>query len=228
MAAKVTKVQELGGLLGRAVMAALAVAFLLRGGLKFWTLAAWSFSVVWLLLEVLADFGGTAGDHALRLGLALGYGAGAAGILFGLGTALQSLVKPTAGNLIRVFLAPGLVAIVATFGYAAVTGLTPLKIGIFLAGFFTVAQFSFWGNYLPRVYPLHLRGTGESFAANIGGRLIGTSFAWVTTTLATTADPTQAPMRLAYTAAAVGASVYVVGFIISFFLPNPPAESLSE
>ena len=57
----------------------------------------------------------------------------------------------------------------------------------------TVAQFSFWGNYLPRVYPLHLRGTGESFAANIGGRLIGTSFAWVTATLAVTPDRAYAP-----------------------------------
>ena len=52
------------------------------------------------------------------------------------------------------------------------------------AGLFTVAQFSFWGNYLPRVYPTHLRGTGESFAANVGGRMIGTSAAFVTTTLA--------------------------------------------
>ena len=50
-----------------------------------------------------------------------------------------------------------------------------------MAGLFTVAQFSFWGNYLPRVYPVHLRGTGEGFAANIGGRMIGTSFAAVTT-----------------------------------------------
>ena len=64
---------------------------------------------------------------------------------------------------------------------------------MFLAGIVTVAQFSFWGNYLPRVYPLHLRGTGESFAANIGGRLIGTSFAWVTATLAVTNDRAYAP-----------------------------------
>ena len=45
-------------------------------------------------------------------------------------------------------------------------------------GFFTVAQMSFWGNYLPRVYPTHLRGTGEGFAANIGGRMLGTGFAF--------------------------------------------------
>jgi len=34
-------------------------------------------------------------------------------------------------------------------------------------GFLTVAQFSFWGNYLPRVLPLHLRGTAK-FAAISG------------------------------------------------------------
>lgn len=228
MAAKVTKVQELGGLLGRAVMAALAVAFLLHGGLRFGTLAAWSIGVAWLLMEVLADFAGTAGEHASRFGLALVAGAAGAGVVYVLGVGLQRLLKPTAGNLIRVFLVPGLACIAVTFGYAAVTGLTPLKVGIFLAGFFTVAQFSFWGNYLPRVYPLHLRGTGESFAANIGGRLIGTSFAWVTTTLATTPDPAQAPAKLAYTAAGVGVAVYVAGFILSFLLPNPPAESIPE
>jgi hypothetical protein len=97
-----------------------------------------------------------------------------------------------------------------------------------LAGFFTVAQFSFWGNYLPRVFPLHLRGTGESFAANIGGRLIGTCFAWVTATLATTPDAAYAPTKLAYTAAAVGFAVYLGGFILSFFLPEPKSEDLKE
>lgn len=84
------------------------------------------------------------------------------------------------------------------FAYFATTSLSLTYVGLFLAGFVTVAQFSFWGNYLPRVYPLHLRGTGESFAANIGGRLIGTSFAWVTATLAATDDLANAPLKLAY------------------------------
>jgi len=228
VAAKVTKVQELGGLLGRAVMAVMAVGLLLKGGMSFRSLLAWSVSVGWLMLEVLADFQGSGGDHLGRVAMGAGVGAAVAGVLYVLISAIQRMLKPTAGNLIRVFQLPGLVAIVATFGYAAVTGLTPLKTGIFLAGFFTVAQFSFWGNYLPRVYPLHLRGTGESFAANIGGRLIGTSFAWVTTALATTTDPAQAPAKLAYTAAAVGASVYVVGFFLSFLLPNPAMSGPGE
>ncbi|MCX6128444.1 MAG: hypothetical protein NTX25_05185, partial [Proteobacteria bacterium] len=36
---------------------------------------------------------------------------------------------------------------------------------------------------LPKVFPLHLRGTGGSFATNVGGRMIGTSMAIVTTKL---------------------------------------------
>lgn len=127
-------------------------------------------------------------------------------------------------KLLRVFLLPGLAVMPLVFGYCAVTGLMPLYVGIFFAGLFTVAQFSFWGNYLPRVYPMHLRGTGESFAANIGGRLIGTSFAWLTTTLATTTDLAAAPTKLAYTAAAVGFSVYFLGIILSFWLPEPKEE----
>jgi len=114
------------------------------------------------------------------------------------------------------------------FGVAATTSLNWLFVGSFLAGIVTVSQFSFWGNYLPRVYPLHLRGTGESFAANIGGRLIGTCFAWVTLTLAATTDPAYAATKVALVAAGVGFAVYVVGFIASFWLPEPRQEELPE
>lgn len=130
--------------------------------------------------------------------------------------------------LIRVFQIPGLIIMPLVFAWAATTSLTYLYVGIFLAGVLTVGQFSFWGNYLPRVYPVHLRGTGESFAANIGGRLIGTSFAWVTATLAVTADHAYAPTKIALVAAAVGFSVYLVGFIASFWLPEPPKDKMVE
>jgi MFS family permease len=131
-------------------------------------------------------------------------------------------------KLIRLFQIPGLIVMPITFAIAATTNLSWLYVGMFLAGFFTVAQFSFWGNYLPRVYPLHLRGTGESFAANIGGRLIGTSFAWLTATLAVTPDRAYAPTKVALVAAAVGFAVYLVGFIASFWLPEPPKEALPD
>jgi MFS family permease len=127
-------------------------------------------------------------------------------------------------RLIRLFQIPGLVVMPLVFAWAAVTDLQLLYPAIFLAGLLTVGQFSFWGNYLPRVYPTHLRGTGESFAANIGGRLIGTSFAWVTASLAVTSDRAYAPTKVAMVAAAVGFSVYLVGLIASFWLPEPKQE----
>ena len=103
---------------------------------------------------------------------------------------------------------------------------TNVSLGMMLAGLCTVAQFSFWGNYLPRVYPMHLRGTGESFAANIGGRLLGTSFAAVTTFLALQdfMPGDSQPAKFASAAAIVALFVYVVGSIACFFLPEPKGE----
>jgi MFS family permease len=103
--------------------------------------------------------------------------------------------------------------------------ITTMSLGMLLAGFFTVAQFSFWGNYLPRVYPMHLRGTGESFAANVGGRMIGTSFAAVTATLAGQHFfGEDSSKNYALVAACVALTVYVCGFILSFALPEPKRD----
>ena len=127
-------------------------------------------------------------------------------------------------RLIRLFQWPGLFVMPVVFGVIATSSLTWLYPAIFLAGLLTVAQFSFWGNYLPRVYPVYLRGTGEVFAANSGGRLIGTCFAWVTATLAITPDRSFAPTKVALVAAGVAFSVYAVGLIASYWLPEPPRE----
>jgi MFS family permease len=129
-------------------------------------------------------------------------------------------------RLIRIFLIPGLIILPIVFLYLSTQGQTALSIGIFLVGLFTVSQFSFWGNYLPRVYPLHLRGTGESFAANIGGRMIGTSFALVVTELARFMPGATDAMQMTAAAAAVGTSVYVVNLILSFWLPEPAHAEL--
>jgi hypothetical protein len=126
--------------------------------------------------------------------------------------------------LLRVFQVPGLILVPLVFYYPAVHNLEWLKWGVFLAGLVTVAQFSFWGNYLPRVYPLHLRGTGESFAANVGGRMVGTSFAAVTAQLSGIMPGATPPTKLAYAAAAVAFFVYFVGFVASFALPEPKRE----
>lgn len=131
-------------------------------------------------------------------------------------------------SLLRVFQVPGLLIVPLVFFFPAKDNLDLLKIGIFLAGLMTVAQFSFWGNYLPRVYPTYLRGTGESFAANVGGRMIGTSAALLTTNLANSMPGASPSHKLANAAAAVALGVYVIGLIGSFWLPEPPKEELPE
>ncbi|HUG54259.1 MAG TPA: MFS transporter [Vicinamibacteria bacterium] len=130
-------------------------------------------------------------------------------------------------RLLRVFQVPGLVILPLVFFYAARHDVELLKWGIFLAGLVTIAQFSFWGNYLPRVYPTHLRGTGESFAANVGGRMIGTSAALVTTQLAKMM-PGPPAEALALAAGVVATTVYVVGFAGSFLLPEPRRAELPD
>jgi MFS family permease len=131
-------------------------------------------------------------------------------------------------SLLRVFQIPGLIVLPLVFLYPAVHNLTLLKWGIFFGGLFTVGQLSFWGNYLPRLYPTYLRGTGESFAANIGGRMIGTSAAVLTTQMTALMPAGPPATRLAYAAAAVAALVYAVGLIASFWLPEPPKDELPE
>jgi MFS family permease len=133
-------------------------------------------------------------------------------------------------GLLRVFLIPGLIAMPITFGYAAIADLDMLYVGMFIVALTTIGQFSFWGNYLPRVYPVHLRGTGESFAANIGGRMIGTSFAAITTIIAGMewVPGGTAPEKLAYTAAAIGTLVFAANFILSFWLPEPAHDTLPD
>lgn len=132
-------------------------------------------------------------------------------------------------TVVRIFQVPGLVIFPLVFGLFAVKGLNLLYIGIFVAGLLTVAQFSFWGNYLPRVYPVHLRGTGESFAANIGGRLIGTAAFAITQKVAVAflpdkPTPAQAAHSIAYTAAGLALAVTLIAFIASFWLPEPGPE----
>ena len=131
-------------------------------------------------------------------------------------------------RLLYLFQLPGLVFVPLVFFLTPSIGLEMAQWGIFLVGLATIAQMSFWGNYLPRVYPTHLRGTGESFAANVGGRMIGTCAALVTTSLVTAMPGGSVPVRLAYAAALVGTSAYIIGVVASRWLPEPKTETLPD
>jgi len=127
-------------------------------------------------------------------------------------------------KLLRGFLIPGIVVTPLVFVFAATENLNVFRAGIFVAGFFTVAQLTFWGNYLPRVYPVHLRGTGEGFAANVGGRMVGTSAAFLTTHLAGWMPGARPGTKLTYAAAVVGFAVYALALTLTRWLPEPPAK----
>ena len=129
-------------------------------------------------------------------------------------------------RLLWLFQVPGLFVVPWVFFVAARSDLDMLKWGIFFAGLLTVAQFSFWGNYLPRVFPTYLRGTGESFAANVGGRMIGTSMALVSTRLALEMPGDTPAARAAFAAGVVALAVYAIACVATRWLPEPPREEL--
>ncbi|HEY5619204.1 MAG TPA: MFS transporter [Vicinamibacterales bacterium] len=131
-------------------------------------------------------------------------------------------------RLLWMFQIPGLMLLPIVYLLTPTVGLTLAQWGIFLVGLATIAQFSFWGNYLPRVYPTYLRGTGESFAANVGGRMIGTMAALVTVQLVTSMPGGTVPVRLAYASAIVGTTAYVIGIAASRWLPEPKQDALPD
>jgi MFS family permease len=131
-------------------------------------------------------------------------------------------------HLLHIFQVPGLVLIPLVLFVPAVRDADMSGWGIFFLGLVSVAQFSFWGNYLPLAYPTHLRGTGESFAANIGGRMFGTSAALLTTTLVAHMPGGTPTRQLTYAAGVVGFLAYAVGFIASFWLPEPASAIALE
>ncbi len=133
--------------------------------------------------------------------------------------------------LLKVFQLPALIILPLTyFKFFEVGGETFLW-SYFFCGLLTVAQFSYFGEYLPKVFPLHLRGTGGSFATNVGGRMIGTSMAtlntsWLAPLLAGGIAAVK-PMHVALAAGYIATAMAVIAFIVGLFLPEPKEEAQS-
>ena len=129
------------------------------------------------------------------------------------------------GTLLRLFQWPGLIVLPATYFWLFREHPSLFQWGVMVAGFLTVAQFSYFGEYLPKVFPLHLRGTGGSFATNVGGRMFGTSAAFVTSNLVAPWFGGKGPLQVATAAALVATVIVVLGLVLSFLLPEPRAEA---
>jgi MFS family permease len=129
--------------------------------------------------------------------------------------------------LLKIFQVPALIVLPVTYFMLFSQGGPAFLWAYAVCGLLTVAQFSYFGEYLPKVFPLHLRGTGGSFATNVGGRMIGTSMAFVTTNLVApmlAGSGPMFPMHVAKAAGIVALSIAGISFIVGFFLPEPKAE----
>jgi MFS family permease len=128
-------------------------------------------------------------------------------------------------TLIRLFLIPGVLLFPITYFRLVNAEYVIFATAIFFCGLLTVAQFSFLSELLPRVFPVHLRGTGGSFATNVGGRMFGTMAAMLNTGFLS--KQFAPPMQVAQAAGVIGGSVYLIALIASFFLPSPRPEGES-
>jgi MFS family permease len=126
--------------------------------------------------------------------------------------------------LLKLFILPGVVLFPLTYlnlirgeyvGFATAT---------FFCGLLTVGQFSFISEYLPKVFPVHLRGTGGGFATNFGGRMLGTMAATLNTELLAPLFEGENPAKVATAAAVIGGGAYFLALVLSFLMPAPKAE----
>ncbi|MCA1963662.1 MAG: MFS transporter [Prosthecobacter sp.] len=129
--------------------------------------------------------------------------------------------------LLRIFQIPALVLLPLTYFKLFEQGGAAFLWAYGICGLLTVAQFSYFGEYLPKVFPMHLRGTGGSFATNVGGRMIGTSMAFVTTSFVAPMLAGSGPLlpsHVAMAAGYVGTAIAIISFLVGFLLPEPKAE----
>ena len=131
-------------------------------------------------------------------------------------------------RLLRVFLVPALVVFSWVFFFAARDGLLAFATGLFFAQALFNGVHSFWGNYLPRVFPTRLRGTGESLAMNLGGRVMAVTAAMMTTQLSNVVPASDAALRYAYAAGTTAVVLLVGGVVISRWLTEPASAHLPQ
>jgi len=132
--------------------------------------------------------------------------------------------------LLRLFLVPGVVLFPITYFVLVKGDYDIFAAAVFFCGLLTVAQMSYMSEYLPKVFPVHLRGTGGGFATNVGARMIGTMAATFNTELLSTffipanATPAEGAIGVATAAAIIGGSAFAVALVLSFLLPSPRTE----
>ncbi len=131
--------------------------------------------------------------------------------------------------LLKIFQVPALIMLPLTYFMLYHQGGPAFMFAYGVCGLLTVAQFSYFGEYLPKVFPMHLRGTGGSFATNVGGRMVGTSMAVVTSNFLAPMLAGGKPLTPDITAQAAGIVATVIAVIALFggcsYLSRRPRRS---
>ena len=128
-------------------------------------------------------------------------------------------------TLLRIFLLPGLILFPITYLYLFKGDYFIFATAIFCCGLLTTSQFSYFGEYLPKAFPMHLRGTGGSFATNVGGRMLGTMAATLNTELLAPLFAGDNPTKVATAAAVIAGGVFLIALVLSVFLPEPHEDA---
>ena len=126
--------------------------------------------------------------------------------------------------LLRLFLVPGIVLFPICYLYLRQEDYMWFAMAIFGCGLLTVAQMSYMSEYLPKVFPMHLRGTGAGFSTNVGARMLGTMAATLNTEFLSTMFEGPNPAKVATAAAIIGGTAFFFAFVLSFLLPAPREE----
>jgi MFS family permease len=128
-------------------------------------------------------------------------------------------------KLLRLLQVPALLILPLTYFNLVGAGGSSFLWAYALCGLLVVAQFSYFGEYLPKVFPLHLRGTGGSFATNVGGRMVGTSMATLNTAfiapMLAGGVANVKPMHVAMAAGGIATTLAVIALVVGAFLPEP-------
>ena len=123
--------------------------------------------------------------------------------------------------LLRWLLGCGLVVFPLVFLGPPMHDADQFKYAVLLVTLIVSVQYSFWGNYLPRVFPLHLRGTGESVAMSGGGRMLAPLAALATTQLSNVMPGATPTAKLAASMAVVAVAATLCALLVSRWLPEP-------
>jgi MFS family permease len=129
-------------------------------------------------------------------------------------------------RLLQVFLIPAAVCLALQFFVAAHQSVELVKITVIPLVIAMVAMHSFIGNYLPQLYPVHIRGIGESVAYSIGGRIVGMAGAVLVAALTNLMPGATHSAQLANAAGCVGVGALLILVFASRLLPEPDARQL--